>query len=98
MDNQLNTDSQRDEKLWKTAKKRVEFKKHLITYIIINVFLWCLWLFTGSKYGNSIFPWPAFVTIGWGIGLVFNYIAAYSGFKDSMIDSEYQKLKNKQNS
>jgi len=98
MDSQTNTSSSRDEKLWKMAKRRVEFKKHLIIYTIVNVFLWCFWLFTGAKYGNSFFPWPAFVSLGWGIGLAFNFVGAYSGFKDTMIDTEYQKLKNKQSS
>lgn len=94
MDNQNNnTGSQvRDEKLWKTAKKRAEFKKHLITYLIINVFLWGMWLFSSLRHGDFSFPWPAFVSLGWGIGLGFNYIGAYTGFKDSMTQKEYEKL------
>ncbi|HAX47842.1 MAG TPA: hypothetical protein DCX92_02540, partial [Bacteroidetes bacterium] len=43
MDNQNNFNSgtgQRDERLWKLAKKRAEFKKHLLTYFIVNIFLW----------------------------------------------------------
>jgi hypothetical protein len=96
MDSQnLNKNMNRDEKLWKMAKRRTEFKKHLLTYLIINVFLWCLWFFTGAKYGNSFFPWPAFVTIGWGIGLAFNFVGAYTGLKDSLTEKEYNKLINK---
>src|SRR5690349_1707888 len=33
---------EKDEKLWRIAKKRAEFKKHLYTYIIINAFLWAI--------------------------------------------------------
>ncbi len=88
---------QRDEKLWKLAKKRSEFKKHALTYLIINLFLWGLWLFGGIKRGDYNFPWPAFVTLGWGIGLAFNYIGAYSAFGESLREKEYQKLINKQN-
>ncbi|MEO8512050.1 MAG: 2TM domain-containing protein [Ignavibacteria bacterium] len=97
MDTNLNNGNsgQRDEKLWKLAKKRAEFKKHLLTYLVINVFLWCLWFFTASKHGDFSFPWPGFVTLGWGIGLAFNYIGAYSGFKDSQTEKEYNKLINK---
>jgi hypothetical protein len=36
----------RDEQLWRIAKKRAGFKKHLATYIIINGFLWAVWFFT----------------------------------------------------
>lgn len=87
----------RNEKLWKVAKKRAEFKKHLLTYIVINIFLWAVWLYGGIMRSDYNFPWPAFVTFGWGIGLAFNYIGAYSGFKDDLTEREYQKLINKQN-
>jgi hypothetical protein len=97
MDNQINTGTHRDEKLWMTAKKRFEFKKHLIIYLIVNIFLWCLWLFASSKNGNNFMPWPAYVTIGWGIGLVFQYAAAYGRFNEAMIENEYQRLKTKLN-
>ena len=89
-----NNQSVRDEKLWKLAKRRAEFKKHLLVYIVINIFLWGIWLFSGAKYAGY-FPWPAFVTLGWGIGLAFNFIGAYTGYKDSMVENEYNKLVNK---
>lgn len=94
MDNQNSTDTQKDEKLWAIAKKRFEFKKHLLIYFAVNTGLWCLWLFSGRS-GNSFIPWPAYVTVGWGVGLAFQYFTAYSQFKDAMLDKEYEKLKNK---
>lgn len=93
MDNQ-NTNNA-EQRLWRFARRRVEFKRHFIVYIFVNLFLWCLWAFTGSKYGNNFIPWPAFVSFFWGIGLIFNFLGAYSGIKDSMIEHEYQKLLNK---
>lgn len=92
-----NSSLQRDEKLWKIARKRAEFKKHLLTYVVVNMFLWGLWLFGGIRHNDFSFPWPAFVSFGWGIGLAFNYVGAYSGFRDSLTEREYQKLINKQN-
>ena len=94
---ETNNTQPRDEKLWKIKKKRAEFKKHLLTYVIVNIFLWGVWLFGGVRHGDFSFPWPAFVSFGWGIGLAFNYIGAYSGLKDSITEREYQKLINKQN-
>lgn len=91
-----NEQQPRDEMLWKIAKRRAEFKKHLLTYVIINLFLWALWLFGGIRHDNFSFPWPVFVSLGWGIGLTFNYIGAYTGFKDTMLEKEYQKLINNQ--
>lgn len=94
---ETNNTTQRDEMLWKMAKRRAEFKKHLLTYLIINIFLWGLWLFGGIRHDNFSFPWPVFVSFGWGIGLSFNYIKAYTGFKDSLVEKEYQKLVNNKN-
>jgi hypothetical protein len=96
MDNTTNnTQVQRDDKLWKLAKRRAEFKKHLLVYLVINIFLWGIWLISGAKTGGGYVPWPAFVSFGWGIGLAFNFIGAYTGYKDTMVENEYNKLVNK---
>jgi hypothetical protein len=85
----------KDEKLWAIAKKRAGFKKQLFTYIVINLFLWVLWAFTKSTGNQSGIPWPAWVTLGWGISIVFAYFDAYNTSGDSLADKEYEKLKNK---
>jgi hypothetical protein len=92
----------RDEQLWRIAKKRAGFKKHLATYIIINGFLWAVWFFTkGSadlddmSEGNV--PWPAWTSLGWGIGLAFNYYSAFMDNRESDTMKEYQKLKDREN-
>lgn len=82
--------------LWKKAKRRAQFKKQLYTYLIINVFLWLLWAFSGSDATAMGFPWPAFVSLGWGIGLAFSFYSAYISSEDDMTEKEYEKLKNKQ--
>jgi 2TM domain len=88
----------RDERLWKMAQKRADFKKRLFTYIVVNVFLWCIWLFTKQNSGGdySNIPWPIWPTLGWGIGIAFQYFDAYNKAGDSLADKEYEKLKNKQ--
>lgn len=84
-----------EELLWATAKKRVGFKKSIITYVIVNTFLWTIWFLTDREDDNSLIPWPIWSTIGWGIGLVFQYMNAYV-FNNKMdsIEKEYEKLKN----
>ena len=37
-----------------------------------NALVWTIWALTGAG-----FPWPAFVTGGWGIGVVMNAWEAY---------------------
>lgn len=64
-----------EEKLRKRAKKKLsarrELAQHLITYVVANLFLWMIYLATGPG-----FPWPLFVTGGWGIGIV-SHLADY---------------------
>lgn len=59
------------------AKERVEelkeFYTHLATFIIINIFL------AGVNYYSNrwSYPWFLWVTGGWGIGLVFDFLKTF---------------------
>ncbi len=91
----------RDEQLWRMAKKRAGFKKQLASYIIVNGFLWCMWYFTQGHsdfddVNDHNFPWPIWCTLGWGIGLAFSYYGAYHSDKETDTMKEYQKLKDKE--
>ena len=87
----------KDPLLWQMANKRVAFKRHLATYVVINLFFWILWYFTNDdhrqSYANGL-PWPVWPGIGWGIGLVFHYIGAYASPGFNSVEREYDKLKN----
>ncbi len=91
----------KDEQLWRMAKKRASFKKQLASYIIINGFLWAMWYITqghadfDEDYGSK-FPWPIWCTLGWGIGLAFSYYGAYHNDKETDTMKEYQKLKDRE--
>ncbi len=90
----------KDEHLWKLAMKRASFKKHLFTYLIVNGFLWALWYFSKAEQSGNVpggmFPWPIWTTLGWGIGVFFNYRDAYSD-TTSNAEREYQKLVDQKN-
>lgn len=87
-------ETNRDEQLWQQAKKRASFQHSLVGYFIINAFLWLIWWFTThNRTLSGHTPWPAWVMLGWGLGLVFQYLAAYGGSKQNLTDKEYQKLK-----
>jgi hypothetical protein len=89
-------DEQRDEQLWRIAKKRADFQRSLAAYFIVNAFLWVIWWFTSGKHGyNREIPWPIWPTLGWGIGILFQYLNAYGGSKTDLVQKEYDKLKNK---
>ena len=77
-----------DDQLWQQAKVRAGFKNHLTIYPIVIVMLWSIWVFTG---GVNTHPWPIYPTIGWGIGVISNYLSAYK-FSNTA-KKEYEKLK-----
>jgi hypothetical protein len=83
----------KDQELWKIAKKRVGFKSHLASYIVINSFLWLLWFFTDKNEDHAGIPWPIFPMLGWGVGLMFSFLRAYVFITHNAIEKEYNKLK-----
>jgi hypothetical protein len=72
------------------AKEKVEFRIHLITYIVINVLLMVINLTLTPGY--IWFIWPLF---GWGIGIILHTLRVYfSGepsLKERMIEKEMKK-------
>jgi hypothetical protein len=88
----------KDPHLWEIAQRRASFKKHLATYIVMNLFFWAIWYFSDfdAPQERSDFPWPIWPMLGWGIGLTFHYISAYVSHKAIDIENEYQKLIDKQ--
>ncbi len=90
-------EEQRDEKLWQLAKRRADFQDSLIGFISISAICWAVWYFTAGRRGiNTGTPWPLWVMLGLGIGLVFKFLKAYKTDKETLIQQEYDKLKNKQ--
>jgi len=80
---------------YKDAKKRVEdkidFYRHVIIYVGVNILLIIINLVTSSEY--LWFKWPL---IGWGIGILAHAFNVYafpfgSSFKERMIKKEIEK-------
>ena len=87
----------KDERLWKIARRRAEFRRSLYSYITVNIFLWLVWWFTtGSKTGLTGYPWPIWFMLGWGLGLAVQYYKAYHASYTDITNSEYEKLKREQ--
>lgn len=86
-------ETEKDRQLWKIAKKRVGFRRHLATYVVINGMFWLIWMFSKDEHGEK-FPWPVWPMLGWGIGLTFSYLDAYVFSKSDAVEKEYEKLKN----
>jgi 2TM domain-containing protein len=86
----------RDPKLWEIAQKRASFRSGFITYVIVIAFLWGIWYFTSGRDHRDSWPWPIWPTLGWGLGMVFQYFKAYVNPESNSVENEYEKLKRKQ--
>ena len=78
----------KDEDLKKIAKNRVEFRDHVLVYLVVNAIL-----FTVNILFSPGFYWFIIVLLFWGIGLLFHYREAYYGTEEMRIEREYQILK-----
>lgn len=59
------------EQALRRVKKRRDFHSHAFAYGLINAILWGVWAIIGAT-SHSWYPWPLWITLGWGIGLAFN--------------------------
>lgn len=65
-------------------KKRRDLHAHLVAYLVVNAALWAIWAATGAGY-----PWPAWVSGGWGIGLILNAWDVY--FRAPITEADVQR-------
>ncbi len=70
-ESQLETDIRR--KLEEKYEERLGLIVHLVAYLIVNLMLWAIYLL-----GAGAFPWPLFVTGGWGIGLISHFLSYHN--------------------
>jgi 2TM domain-containing protein len=65
-----------EDELRKQARQRVQKRRdlsaHLVTYVVVNLMLVGIWAISGGGYF-----WPAWVLLGWGVGLVLNIWDVY---------------------
>ncbi|MEP6467766.1 MAG: 2TM domain-containing protein [Parafilimonas sp.] len=90
----MNNYQQQEDTLWKVAKKRAAFKWSFSAYVFVIFFLVCVWFFSS---GAGSYFWPIWPIIGWGVGILFQYLAAYQGNNLFTAEQEYERLKNQQN-
>jgi len=76
----------------KTAKKRVQFKKHVTIFILVNLFLWIVYLFLfKGKEDKTFLQINLFILCIWTILIVGHYFYAIKWNK-KMVDKEVQSI------
>jgi hypothetical protein len=77
----------RDQAL-RRVKKRRDLHTHAFAYLTVNALVWGIWAIIGATSG-SWFPWPLFVTLGWGVGLALNAWDVH--FRRPITEAELQR-------
>ena len=74
----------------KRVKQRRDFAAHCVAYIVVNAMLVAVWAITDAGYF-----WPAWVMLGWGVGLALNAWDVYfrRPITEEDIQNEMQRLR-----
>ena len=72
------------------VRKRRDFGAHVVVYVVVNAMLIGIWAMTGQGYF-----WPAWVLLGWGVGLILNFWDVYirRPVTDADVDREMQRMR-----
>ncbi len=91
-----------DNDLYRRAEKRADekigFYKHLYSFVGVNIMLFVINLVTNIMGGEGGW-WFYWVTVFWGIGLVFHFLKTFvfsnrlEDNREQMIEKEMEKLK-----
>ncbi len=94
----------------KRYKERQGLIIHFVAYLLVNLMLWGLWatdlmepiiMAEAAEAADIIlgFPWPIFVTFGWGIGMVAHFLDYHSKYgsgaerREQTIQREIEKYR-----
>lgn len=91
------TDDELRELAVQSLRRKRGFMKHLGAYIIVNAFLWVLYVIGAlSSDPPSWFPWPLIVMAGWGVGLGLNAWAVYGRAARPISEDEIRREMDRQ--
>lgn len=70
---------------------------HAVIFALVNVALWAVWAFAGAE-GEGWYPWPAWVTFFWGLGLVFQAwsVLGTGGVSEDTVRREMDRIRSEQ--
>ncbi|HET9729009.1 MAG TPA: 2TM domain-containing protein [Acidimicrobiia bacterium] len=72
------------------VKKRRDLSAHLVVYVVVNSMFVGMWAITGAGYF-----WPAWILLGWAVGLILNVWDVYfrRPITEHDIEAEMRKLR-----
>lgn len=83
----------RDQALAQLKRKR-EFRAGIAVYLVINALLWVIWLLSDERGDSNGIPWPLWVTVFWGIGMLIGAYNIYGQkpISDAEVEAEMRKI------
>lgn len=85
-----------------TALKRLQakqnFYRHVTVYVVVNIIVWVLWAMNRPTMADEgSLPWPAWVTFGWGIGILFQAASLFGPANrapsEAAVEAEMDRLR-----
>lgn len=73
-----------------TLKRKRKFAQDLVAYVAVNALLWLIWLFTGHPTNGNI-PWPAWVSLAWGVFLALDGWRAYGSLNTPITETAIER-------
>lgn len=70
-----------------TAKQKQMFFLHVIVFAVVTAITW--FICYSAKEG-WVYPWPAWTTAAWGLGLIGHWCAVYTSYEDPGME-EYKR-------
>jgi fatty acid desaturase len=79
-----------------SLKRRADLKAHAVVYLLVNLVVWGIWIVVGIG-SHSWWPWPVFLTLFWGIGLLMNAWDVYmrTPISEEDVQREMERLEHK---
>ena len=80
------------ERVERRVNRRYKFYRSLGSYLTTNIILWGIYFVTNGFHIDGT-PWPLWVTLFWGIGMVSEGVKVFteSGFMDNMRERDLER-------
>lgn len=57
-------------------KRRRDFRRNLVAYLLVNAILWAIWALSGAEIDDTV-PWPTWISGIWGALLLLDAWKVY---------------------
>lgn len=79
-------DKDLEDRVRERVREMKGFYTHLVIYVMVNILIFLIWLFTDTG-----FPWFVFPLGGWGIGLFFHWYNVF--VENGMLGRNWEEKK-----